>query len=186
MESMIFIAIVVAIIIIRKIQKDKRRKEEEEQRRREFKAKQQKEREYKELESSVLKELGISSWSIAPYFDAYETVKSRQALEKYDSTKFFKENQRKLEQAENTIKNKSEIAAKLRRFLVNNKYDSRSQYYRLVNQIQGVIKNAAAYRIKVAYISSAGNNLARKEIIVNQDQITAETLLILNRTSCLR
>lgn len=46
---------------------------------------------YKELETEVLKKLGFSSWNIISYFDEDVTVKSRQALEKYDDIKFFKE-----------------------------------------------------------------------------------------------
>ena len=49
---------------------------------------------YKELEADVLKELGFRNWNVALYFDASVTVKSRQTLEKYDDIKFFKENTR--------------------------------------------------------------------------------------------
>ena len=87
---------------------------------------------------------------------------------KYDDIKFFKENREKLVQAENIIKSKIEIAAILRRFLENNEYKSRSQYRRLTNQIDVVLKNAGAYRISVNYISSAGNNLGTREIAVTQ------------------
>ena len=51
---------------------------------------------YRKLETEVFNELGISSWEIVPYFDANVRVKSRQALDKYDDVKFFKENKEKL------------------------------------------------------------------------------------------
>lgn len=124
---------------------------------------------YKKLEAEVLRELGFSSWNIVPYFDEYVTVKSRQTLEKYDDIKFFKEDRERLSQAEATIKKKNDVAVNLRRFLESNEYKTRSQYHQLVKQVNMVLKNAAAYRIKVTYISSAGNNLGSKEIAVNQD-----------------
>ena len=126
------------------------------------------EQKYKKLETEVLQELGFSNWNIISYFDERVTVKSRQTLMKYDDIKFFKENREKLVQAENIIKSKIEIAAILRRFLENNEYKSRSQYRRLTNQIDVVLKNAGSYRISVNYISSAGNNLGTREIAVTQ------------------
>ena len=126
------------------------------------------EQNYKKLEAEVLRELGFSNWNVFLYFDEYVTVKSRQALEKYDDIKFFKEHREKLVQAENIIKRKIEVATILRRFLENNDYKSRSQYRRLTKQIDVVLRNAGAYRIRVTYITSAGNNLGEKEIAVSQ------------------
>lgn len=126
------------------------------------------EQKYKQLEKEVLKELGFPNWNIISYFDEYVTVKSRQTLEKYDDIKFFKENREKLVRAENIIKRKNNVATSLKRFLENNEYKSRLQYNRLTKQIDVVLKNAGAYRINVNYISSAGNNLGRKEIAINQ------------------
>lgn len=126
------------------------------------------EQKYKQLEKEVLKELGFPNWNIISYFDEYVTVKSRQTLEKYDDIKFFKENREKLVRAENIIKRKNNVATTLRRFLENNEYKSCLQYNRLTKQIDVVLKNAGAYRINVNYISSAENNLGRKEITINQ------------------
>ena len=72
---------------------------------------------YKELESEVLKKLNFSSWNIVPYFDERVIVKSRQALEKYDDIKFFKENKEKLAQAKDVIERKNKIATVLSDFL---------------------------------------------------------------------
>ena len=112
---------------------------------------------YKELEVEVLRELGFANWYSIPYFDAHITVKSRQALEKYDDVKYFKENREKLVSAEDVIKRKNNIATTLKSFLENNEYKSRSQYDKITRQIGEVLRNTGAYRIKVDYISSAGN-----------------------------
>ncbi len=126
------------------------------------------EQKYKQLEKEVLKELGFPNWNIISYFDEYVTVKSRKTLEKYDDIKFFKDNREKLVRAENIIKRKNNVATTLKRFLENNEYKSCLLYHRLTKQIDVVLKNAGAYRINVNYISSAGNNLGRKEIAINQ------------------
>lgn len=123
---------------------------------------------YKQLEADILKALGFANWNIAPYYDEYITVKSRQALENYDDIKFFKENNEKLSYAENIIYRKNYIASTLNRFLSNNEFQSRSQYPKVVKKLNELLMNASAYRICVSYISSAGNNLDGKEIALNQ------------------
>lgn len=129
-----------------------------------------KEMKYQKLESEVLNELGFSNWDIVSNIDKNITVKSRQALEKYDSIKFFK-NDGKLSQAKTTLKRKKEIETLLTGFLQNNSYKSEWQYKRLEKQIQDVLDNCYAYRINVTYISSAGNNLGERVITVNQYDI---------------
>ncbi|MBR4058629.1 MAG: HNH endonuclease [Lachnospiraceae bacterium] len=126
---------------------------------------------YKELEAEVLRELGFFGWDVISYYDEYVTVKSRQALEKYDDIKFFKENREKLAKAERVIKRKSEVETILKGFLAENGYKSNSQYRRLEKRIIAVLGNVGAYRIRVRYISSAGNNLGEKTIAVNQFSI---------------
>lgn len=125
---------------------------------------------YKKLETDVLNELGFSSWDFVSYIDGNVTVKSRQALEKYDAIKFFKF-EGSLSQAEKIIKRKKEVELLLRSFLQDNKYKSEWQYKRLENIIEGVLENCGAYRINVTYISSAGNNLGERVITVNQYDI---------------
>lgn len=123
---------------------------------------------YKKLESEVLSKLGFSSWNMISYIDEYVTVKSRQALENYDDIKFFKENREKLERAEVVIRYKNEVARILRSFYNSNEYKNHFQYRKLEKQINAVLKNSAAFRISVSYISSAGNCLGVKEILLNQ------------------
>ncbi len=126
---------------------------------------------YKKLEAEVLKELGFSNWAIVSYFDDKVTVKSRQALEKYDDVKYFKDNSANFVLAENTIKKKRNIESIIKKFLADNEFESRWQYRRLVKQIEELLKNAGAYRVSVSYISSAGNNLGSKEIAITQYDI---------------
>lgn len=119
---------------------------------------------YQKLETEVLEKLGFSDWDVVPYFDKRVVVKSRRTLEKYDDVKFFKEHKDLLPEAENILKEKKKIEKTLKDFLKDNEYQSHSQYKSLVKQINNVLVKAEAFRIKVSYITSAGNNLAEKEI----------------------
>lgn len=139
---------------------------------------------YEKLETEVLSALGFNNWNLVSYFDAYVTVKSRQTLGKYDEIKFFKENKEMLEMAEETIKRKNEIVGVIQKFLENNEYKSNSQYDQIVEHANTVLKNASAFRIKVSYISSAGNNLASKEISVSKydiDRFYQEPSLLMSK-----
>lgn len=126
---------------------------------------------YKKLETEIFSELGFANWNVVSYFDDYVTVKSRQALEKYDDIKFFKENRDKFTRAKKIIKQKNEISKIIKGFLEDNEYKHRSQYKKIVKQLKEVSKNAEAYRIHIKYISSSGNNLGQKEISLNQHSI---------------
>lgn len=142
---------------------------QEEEQKAEQRAKEEKE--YLELKNEVLNDLELKKWPVVSFVDRYVTVKSRQALTNYDITKFFKENKTMLIDVENIVNKKNNIAVILRTFLTNNKYKSYIQYPRLQKQINAVINDANAYRIKVKYISSAGNNLGEKIITVTNNDI---------------
>lgn len=126
---------------------------------------------YNKLEKEVLQNLGFSNWDVITYFDDVITVKSRQALEKYDDIKYFKEHKEKIDVAENVIKKKDAVEDRLRDFLRKNEYKKRFHYREIKKHINELIENAGAYRISVRYVTSAGNNLANKELVVKQQRI---------------
>lgn len=129
------------------------------------------EQKYKKLESEVLNKLGFPNWQVIPYIDKFMTVKSRQMLDKYDDLKFFKEDQERFNEAEQIIEKKNELDKILRDFLNNNQFKGRYQYKRIENQINAVLWKAAAYRISVNYISSAGNHLGEKVINITKSDM---------------
>jgi rubrerythrin len=126
---------------------------------------------YKELETKVLKKLNFSNWDIVYYYDEYVTVKSRQALNKYDDVKFFKENKGKLARAKSIIKRKNEVVNILKAFLNDNEFKTQSQYSKLSNKVNEVIRKASGYRICVKYITHKGNYLSKKTITLSQKGI---------------
>ena len=140
---------------------------------------------YRKLEREVLDSLKLSRWDVIPYLDEYVVVKSRQALENYDEIKFFKENKEKVEQAESVLKRKADIAANLRVFLANNAYTSRFQYHRIAKKLDTLSNCTGAYRICVAYISSAGNNLGERVIPIHQhfiNRLKSDPSLLMSKT----
>lgn len=125
------------------------------------------ENKYKKFENEVLAELGFSDWNMVSFYDAEVTVKSRQALEKYDDVKYFKENREELTRAYQGIAKKTRVTEILTNFLNNNEYKRDSKYRRLEKQINAVLDNARNYRAHVQYITSAGNRLADKILQMN-------------------
>ena len=99
------------------------------------------EKKYKQLESEVLNELGFYGWGVASYIDSNVIVKSRQALEKYDVLKFFKEDKDRLTEVEKTITRKAEVAKTLKCFLENNNYKERPSYSRVETAIKSVLNS---------------------------------------------
>ena len=129
------------------------------------------EKEYKKLEAAVLKTLGRSTWYIVPYYDAYITVKSRQALDNYDFIRFFKENKEKFEEAEETIAQYGELSKKLNHFLRYNPYTAEALYPHIKQKIDTILAGASAYRIYVEYISSANKHLGNKAVTITQNDL---------------
>ena len=125
------------------------------------------ENKYKKFENEVLAELGFSDWNMVSFYDVEVTVKSRQALEKYDDVKYFKENREELTRAYQGIAKKTRVTEILTNFLNNNEYKRDSKYRRLEKQINAVLDNARNYRVHVQYITSAGNRLGDKILQMN-------------------
>ena len=129
------------------------------------------EKEYKELEKNVLYDLGLASWYSVSFYDQYLTVKSRQALEKYDTIKYFKEDKNRIYSVQADIKKKNKAREFFQNYLTNNKFKDHPQYLRIEQEIKKLITNTSAYRVEVTYISSAGNALGSKEIHLTQSDI---------------
>lgn len=130
---------------------------------------------YKELEGKVFTDLGISGWKSVPFIDDYISVKSRQTLEKYDELKYFKESEAALNRAERAIKAKDSSAKIISDFLNNNPYKNDPEYKKLYENIElqatKLVNNAAAYRVAIKYVTSAGNNLASKTLVLTKRTI---------------
>lgn len=140
---------------------------------------------YMEMERKVLKELGLVTWYIVPKYDDHIIVKSRKTLDNYDFIKYFKEDKDRIIQAEKTIEEKIKLSDKLNRFLKNNDYKSDSQYYKISNHIDEILRMLKGYKIQIECVSVAGNHLGCKEIIVTQvdlNRLKNDPSLLMSKT----
>lgn len=133
--------------------------------------KERQEYQYEVLKNEVLEELGLDGLDIFSDFDIEITVKSRQTLENYDSIKFFKENKEMIGEVERSLKNKKNIANILKKFLEGNRYTVSLRYHQLTKEINKYLNKTGIYIIKINYVSSDGNELGSKEIIITQKYI---------------
>lgn len=116
------------------------------------------------LGKEILTELEISSWHIMLPFDDHVIVKSRQALENYDLTKYFKDDRGRLNVAEHTLLERKDLSLKLNAFLKNNNYKNHPQYRAIVYKINSLLERMDTYQVYIEYISSAGNSLGQISI----------------------
>lgn len=140
---------------------------------------------HKKLESEILSEVGLSGWNEIVFYDDLVKVKSRQALEKYDDIKYFKDNKEKLAVAEKILRRKVEVEMTLKNFLQSNEYSKRIHYRKIKKQIEEVLKNAQAYRVLIRYISSAGNNLGERKLVIDLytvEQYYEDPSLLMSKT----
>ena len=120
-----------------------------------------------ELESFVLQDLNLPEWNVIPYFDVHIPVKSRKALDSYDAIRYFKENREKLPGAQRALQTKLAVYDSVSSYLQDNPYKHRLFYRRVQKKMNGILRNASAYRIRVDYISTAGNHLGIRDIPVS-------------------
>ena len=166
---LIGIGVIVFLLISQKKQKENAEKERLEQiaiqKRREL------ELQYDQLEYDALQTLGFPELHVVPYIDMVVTVKSRATLDKYDNMKFLKEYKQSFDQIAKTIERKSEVSKIVKQFLFDNKYKTHQQYGKLRGKLESLLKDAEGYRIQVNYVSSAGNNLGSKKLLIYQSDI---------------
>ena len=146
-----------------------------------------KEQRYREFEAEILNQLGFQSWDFVERYDEEVVVKSRQALEKYDAVKFFKENKGKLETAQNILNRKASISAQLKAFLKDNEYKENPNYNKIADKIKTAIDDAKYYRVCIVYVTSAGNDLDENEIVLSQKDISKfldDPTLLMSKSEC--
>lgn len=180
---LIGIGIIVFLLILQKKQKENAEKERLEQiaiqKRREL------ELQYNQLEYDVLQTLGFPEFHVVPYVDMVVTVKSRATLDKYDNTKFLKEYKQSFDQIAKTIERKSEVSKIVKQFLFDNQYKTHQQYGKLRGRLESLLKDAEGYRVQVNYVSSAGNNLGSKKLLICQsdiDELKKDPSILMGKT----
>lgn len=124
-----------------------------------------------ELLEEILKHLHLENIdNIIKSFDDNVIVKSRQALENYTDLKYLKDYN-----CFDNVKRIAEMRIRVNRtitdFLDNNEFETRSEYPYVKDQLLDYLKLAYGYRVKVTYITSAGNNKGESLIDITYGRI---------------
>lgn len=115
-----------------------------------------------ELLADILNYLNLSNIdSLLKKYDDQINVKSRQALDNYDEIKYLKETGA-FERVRNITNMKEEIRRDISSFLEQNEFVERPQYKFVSDQLNGYLPLTDGYRVRVSYITSAGNNKGEK------------------------
>lgn len=180
----LLVAVFFLIVVIVLVRKSKKKAAEEERQRQMEEARRKAEAEYALLEQRVLKTLGLQGWNVVEYCDERIVVKSRQALDSYDYIKYLKENNDNLAKVERVLTKKNDVAHVAKQFIYSNDYKTERQYGKIQTEVEMLLRRANAYRVKVSYVSSAGNCLGQKELEITQhiiDKVRQDPSLIMGK-----
>lgn len=166
---LLIVLIILIFILIQTLKKQKEQKAlAEEKRKLQILA----DAEYEKLQKQIFHNLHISAWTDIPKYDDTVIVKSRQTLDKYDWQKYFKENKDKLPVIEQVFALKKERRKLLNNILSNEYYTSNPQFSRInphLNELSMVLMD---YRVRIQYITSAGNCLDENTIYISPTALT--------------
>ena len=123
------------------------------------------------LEQSVLDTLGISDWMFNKEQDAFVSLKSSQAVNKYDEIKFFKEDSERLPEAVSTMRQKQQYARKLKTFLKANEYKEIPLYEEVAAKIENNLQFLDDYYVIAEYTSPAGKKSTMLKMTISFNRI---------------
>lgn len=103
-------------------------------------------------------------------YDDSIIVKSRQTLDNYTDLKYFKEKSN-FENIRLISESRKRIHDTINSFLNGNNYENRKQYAYVKNQLTTYMRMADGYRVKVVYITAAGNNRGERIIHITSSRI---------------
>ena len=126
---------------------------------------------YNSLEQSILQVAGVSEWRYLKARDYKVSVKSSQAVEKYDDIKFFKEDESRFPNVLTVMEQKQEYRDAFVKFLENNEYTSLKLYSRFKNKIEQNLLNTDSYYVLVKYVSPTGRKKVTKTLDITRYRI---------------
>lgn len=103
-------------------------------------------------------------------YDASITVKSRQTLDNYDEIKFIKEYDC-FGVVKDVVKVKTGIRRKIESILSGNEFTQRLHYRYVAKKLRSKLLLTDGYRIRISYITTAGNNRGEKLIIIDDSDV---------------
>lgn len=129
------------------------------------------EKQRQELLADILGYLNLRNIdSLLQRCDDQVIVKSAQALDNYDDIKYLKETG-SFDRVRVKTKKNEEIRRVISSFLAQNDYVERPQYQFVSDQLKGYLPLTDAYRVRVNYITSAGNNKGEKMLYISPSRV---------------
>ncbi|SCW58915.1 HNH endonuclease [Lachnospiraceae bacterium C10] len=101
--------------------------------------------------------------SLLKIYDDQVTVKSKKTLENYDNIKYLKEHEN-LGEVKRIVLMRQDIKRAIVGFLKENEFMQRPQYKYVANWLNGYLPLAEGFRVRIIYITSAGNNRGERLI----------------------
>ena len=126
---------------------------------------------YNSLEQSILQVAGVSEWRYLKARDYKVSVKSSQAVEKYDDIKFFKEDESRFPNVLTVMEQKQEYKKAFETFLKDNEYTSLKLYPRFESKIEQNLLNTDSYYVLVKYVSPTGRKKVTKTLDITRYRI---------------
>ncbi len=133
-----------------------------------------KQKEQMALLNRTLDYLNISRSDLEKIFPSYDKsviVKSRQSLDKYDYSSFFKENREYFEIIRNKILAKEKGIDLIKEFLKSNPFMNEKEYSFVNDYFIRIVYSGSKYIIRVKYVTSAGNNLDNKDLYLDLSKL---------------
>ena len=124
------------------------------------------------IERDMLNFFGYKNLEPVPYVNDFVFVNNRQDFDAYDGIQYFRKNWGKLDEAKEIIARKKKLASIWTALLMENTLKNFPAFYNLKDYLRiFLVKYQTCYRIKVKYVSSAGECLKSKDITVTLKEI---------------
>lgn len=129
------------------------------------------EKQRNELYDEILDYLRLSNvGNLLRKYDMSVTVKSKQTLNNYDDIKYIKEYDC-LKEVMTIAMMRKDIKKDINDFLKQNDFMERPQYAYVAKQLNSLLSLATGYRLRVVYITSAGNNRGERLINISEARV---------------
>lgn len=129
------------------------------------------EKQRRELYDEVLDYLRLSNVDkLLQKYDDSVVVKSRQTLNNYDDIKYLKERDC-FDKVVKVAIMRNDIKKDITKFLKQNDFMQRPQYDYVAKQLNSLLSLATGYRVKIVYITTAGNNKGSKLINFSEHRV---------------
>ena len=108
---------------------------------------------------------------ITQFDDDEVVVKSRQTLNNYSDLKYIKNNNN-YEKIKKIVEDRNKQINRIESFLIENDYQTNPHYNYVIKRLKAYLRRIKqGYKIHIAYITAAGNNLGEKNLYISESRL---------------